>query len=130
MRTTALALVLALLYLQGCPPPRVVPPPVLPDAALQVACDASVKACKEAPTEAACDAAEACSVVLQDAERCRADLGECRGLAAVDVGEQASLKAQALARVNDLERERWFWGLGGTALGALLAGLLAGLVGR
>jgi hypothetical protein len=100
------------------------------DAALQVACDASLKACVEAPTEAACDAAEACSVVLQAAERCRADLGECRGVAAVDVGEQAALRAAAEARVDVLESQRWWFAVAGVAVGALLAGVLAGLVGR
>lgn len=124
----AAAVLVVCLGLAGCPPPRVEPVPVLPDSALQVACDESLRACVEAPTEAACDAAEACSVVLHAAETCRADLEECHGLAAVDVGEQAALKDRALERVDDLERERWFWGLGGTALGALLAGLLAGLL--
>lgn len=124
----AAAVLVVCLGLAGCPPPRVEPVPVLPDSTLRVACDESLRSCVEAPTEAACDAAEACSVVLNAAERCRADLAECHGLAAVDVGEQAALRAQAEARVGELETQRWFWGLAGTAVGALLAGLLAGLL--
>jgi hypothetical protein len=102
----------------------VVHPQPLP--ALDGICEHGVKACEAAPSEALCGAALACVDAREVGQLCHVRLRECEALAAVDVAEQAALRAAAEARVGELEEQRWWWGVGGLIVGGLAAGLIAG----
>lgn len=124
----AAALVAVMLLEAGCPRPVRLPPPPLP--ALDGICEPWIVACEAGPRDDLCGAAMACVDAREVGQLCVAQLRACESLAAVDVGEQAAYRAAAEARVGELEDQRWWWGAGGVAVGALLAGLLAGLAGR
>ncbi|OGO08155.1 MAG: hypothetical protein A2Y61_00285 [Chloroflexi bacterium RBG_13_60_13] len=128
----ALAALVALALVSGCAhrPPASSPPKDLPRPQ-----DLLVAACPAAhgPT-VPCDrvgllAAHASTVNLWLlATECRIESERLRAHCAADAGVAAGLAAQQAARIDDLESQRWIWGVVGVAGGALVAGLLAGLV--
>jgi hypothetical protein len=121
----AVLLVVGLLS-TGCPRPPA--PAPLPIPSLDGLCEPHVAACEARVDRDVCAAAMSCVDAQEVGSLCYARLKACEAMAAVDVGEQAAYRAKAEARVGELETQRWYWGLAGTALGALLAGLLAGLL--
>jgi hypothetical protein len=123
----AVLLVVGLLS-TGCPRPPA--PAPLPIPSLDGICDGAVGACDARVNRDTCEAAMSCVDAQEAGKLCYSRLKACEALAAVDVGEQAAYRAAAEARMGELEDQRWWWGAGGVAVGALLAGLLAGLAGR
>ena len=132
MTRAAAVLTLAILA-AGCPhrpgpAPSSLPPLPRPQDALIEACPPGVD--ETVP----CDrlqllAAHAGVVALWlAATECRIEADRLRAHCAADAGVAAGLASQQAARIDDLESQRWIWGVVGVAGGALVAGLLAGLV--
>lgn len=128
----------SLLGLAACrtqPRPDPGPPPVA-DAELGRLCSSCLAACEALPGDEGCQCAEDCAWARHAAVVARADLRQCQGMAAADSGEltqRLQLAHQetqaALDEADDLRGERWIWGAVGVAAGAVIVGLLVGLVG-
>lgn len=110
----------ALLFLGCCPRPPAAPsgPAPLPAGEIGRSCEASLVACEATGEVSICEAAEACAVVRHTAQRCAADLEECRGLAGVDLAECRSKlygvqveRDQALGERDEAREQRWTWAL-------------------
>lgn len=69
-----------------------------------------------------------CVGYLEAMGLCRNDLKACRAMNQIDVAElQAQVDFQRREK-DAAESARWWWGLGGVGIGALLTGLLVGLL--
>ncbi|MFH2079035.1 MAG: hypothetical protein ABIJ73_10025 [Pseudomonadota bacterium] len=124
--------------LAGCQS-ALTPRPALPDIprpqdALLAACDRAGPGQVELPAVAlVCDRRgmlDAHGAVVDlwlAAETYRAELARERTHGAADRAVGAGQLASRDARIGQLESQRWIWGAVGVGVGALLAGLIAGL---
>ena len=69
-----------------------------------------------------------CIGYLEAAGLCRNDLKACKAMSIVDVEELKANVAFERAEKEAAERARWWWGLGGVGVGAVVVGLLVGLL--
>jgi len=69
---------------------------------------------------------DGCLSLLEGFGICRVDLQQCRALSIVDKDELEASVRQAERDRDAAKRERWYWGLGGLGLGAIVTGLVVG----
>jgi len=80
------------------------------------------------PCETFVAGVDGCLALLEGLGVCRVDLQECQALSIVDKDELEAAAKRAEQERDAAKRERWYWGLGGLGIGAIIAGLLAGLI--
>lgn len=113
------------LILGSCSAP---PRAILPPATLSGICEPSIEACSVERAKPICNAALACVDAREQAEVCAVRLQECSQVAGIDRAELEAARQRAEADAQAARESRWWWGAVGVAAGALLAGLLAGLL--
>ena len=69
-----------------------------------------------------------CIAYLEAAGLCKQDLKTCQAMNLVDVAELEASVAFERSEKESAERARWWWGLGGVGVGAVVVGLLVGLL--
>lgn len=79
------------------------------------------------PDQLIATALKGCVDVGTNRDVCLVDLRECTDLAFLDKSALLTDVDTLTARVETLSSQRWYWGLGGIAVGALVFGLAFGL---